>query len=78
MLNFLVSRHLELETRNNNISPEELSQRRSTLISNNVLAWMAVRNDFRSFLRILCPFANTEILRFVPSIKKIEKHLDEY
>jgi len=77
LLNFLVSRHLELETRSTNIYPGELSQRRSTLISNNVLAWMAVRSDFHSFLRISCTFAKTEICRFVPSIKKMEEHLEE-
>ena len=34
--------------------------------------------DFHSFLRLLCPFAKTEIFRFVPSIKRMEQHFDEY
>ena len=38
---------------------------------------MAVRNDFHSFLRISFPFAKTEIFRFVPSIKRMEEHLEE-
>lgn len=60
-----------------NISPGELPQRRSTLISNNVLAWMAVRNEFRSFFRISYPFDKTEICRFVPPIKRMEEYLVE-
>ena len=78
VLNFLISRHLELETRDSITSPGELSQRRATLISNNDLAWLAVRNSFHHYLRISCPFAKIEIDRFVTMIGKMDKQLDEF
>merc|ERR1712218_338110 len=60
LLNFLVSRELELEMKENDVSPGNLSKRRSNLISNRVLAWLAVRCNFHFHLRLSCPFANSE------------------
>merc|ERR1719430_2316931 len=45
VLNFLISRQLEKQSRDIAITPIDMSQRRSILISNNVLAWIAVRNN---------------------------------
>lgn len=66
-----------METRDTKNSPWELSHIIITLIINNDLAWMAVRNDFHSFLRIPCLLAKAEIARFLPSIEKLEKPLNE-
>ena len=73
VLNFLISRHIELKTRDSNISPGELEERRSAMISNNVYAWLSARNSFHNYLRIPCGFAKDEIDRFVTINEKMDK-----
>ena len=53
-----------------------MSQRRSILISNNVLTWIAVRNNFHQHLRIECPFANSEIDRFISLVDETETKIN--
>ena len=55
VLNFLISRQLEKQSRDIAITPGDMSQRRRIFISNNVLAWIAVRNNLHQYLRIECP-----------------------
>ena len=76
MLNFLISRQLEKLSRDNAITPGELSQRRSVLISNIVLAWIAVRNNFYQHLRIECPFAKNEIDRLINLVDGAETKIN--
>ena len=56
VLNFLISPQLETQSRVNSITPGDMSQRRSILISNNVLAWIAVRNNLHQYIRIEFPY----------------------
>merc|ERR1712126_642296 len=76
VLNFLISRQLEKQSRDMAITPGDMSQRRSILISNNVLAWIAVRNNFHQYLRIECPFAKSEIDRFVNLVDETQTKID--
>ena len=76
VLNFLISRQLEKLSRDNAITPGELSQRRSILISNNVLTWIAVRNNFHQHLQIECPFAKNGIDRFINLVDETETKIN--
>ena len=76
LLNFLISRHLEWKNRDSSISLGKLTQRRSKLISNRVLAWLVVKNKFHTHPRVSCPYAKIEIDRFVSLIKKIDVQLN--
>jgi len=72
VLNFLISRQLEKQSRDMAITPGDMSQRRSILISNNVLAWIAVRNNFHQYLRIECPSAKSEVDRIINQVDETE------
>ena len=75
-LNFHISRELEEQSHDISIIPRDLSKKRSILISNNVLAWFAVQNNFHQYLRIECPFAKIEIDRFIKLVNETETRIN--
>ena len=41
-----------------------------------MLAWLAVKNKFNTYLRVSCPYAKIEIDRFVSLIEKFDEQLN--
>jgi len=72
VLNFHISHQLEKQSREIAITPGDMSQRRSILISYSVLAWIAVRNSFHQYLRTECPSAKSEDDRFINLVDETE------
>jgi len=71
-LNFHISRQLEKQSRDIAITPGDMSQRRSILISNIILAWIAIRNNFHQYFRMECPSAKSEVDRFINLVDETE------
>ena len=75
-LNFHISRELEEQSHDISIIPRDLSKKRSILISNNVLTWFAVQNNFHQYLRIDCPFAKSRIAVFINLVDETETKIN--
>ena len=75
-LKFHISRELEEQSHDISIIPRDLSKKRSILISNNVLAWFAVQNNFHQYLRIDCPFAKSRIAVSINLVDEIETKIN--